>query len=123
MGIFREDQAARRVHPSHIAGIGTLLNTRYELLELLAQRHGTETWRAHDQVLSRDVLVHVVAPGDERISELMTAARKGAVATDSRFLRVLDADELTDPPRGSARTWWRSMPTAAPSPSCSRRDL
>lgn len=96
--VFRDEP--RRVHPSHIASIATLLNTRYELLELLAQRHGTETWRAHDQVLSRDVIVHVIAPGDERISDLMTGARKGAVATDSRFLRVLDADEITDPSQG-----------------------
>ena len=93
--VFRDEP--RRVHPSHIASIGTLLNTRYELIELLAERHGTETWRAHDQVLSRDVIVHVISPGDDRISDLMTGARKGAVATDSRFLRVLDADELTDP--------------------------
>ena len=98
--IFRESSSPRRVHPSHIATVGTLLNTRYELVELLAQRHGTESWRAHDQVLSRDVIVHVIAPGDDRISELMTAARKGAVATDSRFLRVLDADEVTDPTQG-----------------------
>ena len=92
--LFREE-ASRG-----IATVGTLLSTRYELIQLLAGRHGTETWRAHDQVLSRDVVVHVIAPGDERISELMMAARKGAVATDSRFLRVLDADEITDPDQG-----------------------
>ena len=92
--LFREE-ASRG-----IATVGTLLSTRYELIQLLAGRHGTETWRAHDQVLSRDVVVHVIAPGDERISALMMAARKGAVATDSRFLRVLDADEVTDPDQG-----------------------
>lgn len=91
------DSLFRDPSPTAIATVGTLLNTRYELVSLLTQRHGTQTWRAHDQVLSRDVVVHVVARGDERITELMTAARKGAVATDSRFLRVLDADELTDP--------------------------
>ncbi|GAA3876803.1 murein biosynthesis integral membrane protein MurJ [Tessaracoccus defluvii] len=94
--IFRPEPA----HDVDIATVGALLNTRYELRELLARRHGSETWRAHDQVLSRDVVVHVVAPGDPRISQLLLAARKGAVATDSRFLRVLDADEVTDPGQG-----------------------
>lgn len=98
-GIFR-DEAPRRAHSGSIAAIGELINTRYELIELLANRHGTETWRAHDQVLSRDVVIHVIAPGDERIPELMSAARKGAVATDSRFLRVLDADETSDEQQG-----------------------
>ena len=93
-GLFRDEPAGQ------IASIGTLLHTRYELVEKLAARHGAETWRAHDQVLSRDVVVHVLAPGDHRIPELMTSARKGAVATDSRFLRVLDADEVADPEQG-----------------------
>lgn len=90
--LFRQDTG--------IATVGTLLHTRYELVEKLATRHGAETWRAHDQVLSRDVVVHVLAPGDERIPELMMAARKGAAATDSRFLRVLDADEIIEPDQG-----------------------
>ena len=93
-GLFRDTTPAR------IAAAGALLGTRYELVERLASLFGTETWRAHDQVLSRDVVVHVIAPGDPRISDVMLAARKGAVATDSRFLRVLDADEVLDPAQG-----------------------
>ncbi|GAA4888545.1 hypothetical protein GCM10025789_01000 [Tessaracoccus lubricantis] len=93
-GLFRDEAKGR------IATVGTLLNTRYELVEQLAERHGAETWRAHDQVLSRDVIVHVLAPGDPRRSELLRAARKGAAATDSRFLRVLDADETADREQG-----------------------
>ncbi|MBB1511354.1 murein biosynthesis integral membrane protein MurJ [Tessaracoccus sp. MC1627] len=93
-GLFRD------ATPARIAAAGALLSTRYELVERLASLFGTETWRAHDQVLSRDVVVHVIAPGDPRISDVMLAARKGAVATDSRFLRVLDADEVLDPTQG-----------------------
>lgn len=93
-GLFREEAPARIAEP------GTLLSTRYELVEALADQQGAETWRAHDQVLSRDVVVHLVAAGDPRIADLMLAARKGAVATDSRFLRVLDADEVHDPEIG-----------------------
>ena len=83
-----------------IAREGMLLSTRYELLALLAARNGTETWRAHDHSLSRDVVVHVIGSGDDRIVELHAAARKGAAATDSRFLRVLDAVELMDSSQG-----------------------
>lgn len=93
-GLFRDATATQ------VAAIGALLSTRYELVERLASLFGTETWRAHDQVLSRDVVVHVIAPGDPRISDVMLAARKAAVATDSRFLRVLDADEVLDPTQG-----------------------
>lgn len=75
---------------------GTLLNTRFRVEELLSQRGGIETWRAHDTVLSRDVVAHVIAVGDPRIDDLLAAARKGAVATDSRFLRVLDAVKVTE---------------------------
>ena len=85
---------------SRIAREGVLLSTRYELLSLLAARNGTETWRAHDHSLSRDVVVHVIGSGDDRIVELQAAARKGASATDSRFLRVLDAVDLMDSGQG-----------------------
>ncbi len=75
---------------------GTLLSTRFRVEELLTQRSRIETWRAHDLVLSRDVLVHVLAPADPRLQDMLEAARKGAVATDSRFLRVLDAVQERD---------------------------
>ncbi|WP_375431276.1 murein biosynthesis integral membrane protein MurJ [uncultured Friedmanniella sp.] len=70
---------------------GTVLGTRYRLEELLAVSEPAITWRAFDQVLSRSVLVHLLPPGDEAEPDLMAAARRASVATDSRFLRVLDA--------------------------------
>lgn len=70
---------------------GTVLGTRYRLEELLAGSGPAITWRAFDQVLSRSVLVHLLAPGDPAEAQLMAAARRASVATDSRFLRVLDA--------------------------------
>ncbi|MFZ2259671.1 MAG: lipid II flippase MurJ, partial [Luteococcus japonicus] len=73
---------------------GKLLGTRYRLDECLASRHGIESWRAHDLQLSRDVLAHVLPAGDARIPTVLDAARTGAAATDSRFLRVLDAVSL-----------------------------
>jgi len=80
---------------------GTVLASRYRLEEQIAESEPSVTWRAFDQVLSRSVLVHLLAPGDRREDELLTAARKASVATDSRFLRVLDAVHSTDPTVGS----------------------
>ena len=80
---------------------GTELASRYRLEELIAESQPTVTWRAFDQVLSRSVLVHLLGPGDPGEEELLTAARKASVATDSRFLRVLDAVHSTDPTVGS----------------------
>ena len=80
---------------------GTVLAARYRLEELIGESRPTVTWRAFDQVLSRSVLVHLLTPGDPGEEELLTAARKASVATDSRFLRVLDAVHSTDPEVGS----------------------
>jgi putative peptidoglycan lipid II flippase len=80
---------------------GTVLASRYRLEELIGESQPTVTWRAFDQVLSRSVLVHLLAPGDPEEDELLTAARKASVATDSRFLRVLDAVHSSDPAVGS----------------------
>jgi len=71
--------------------IGDILGGRFRLEEQLAVRGSTATWRAVDQVLSRSVLVHVLSPDNPRAPEIIDIARQAARATDSRFLRVLDA--------------------------------
>jgi putative peptidoglycan lipid II flippase len=80
---------------------GTVLASRYRLEELLAESQPTVTWRAFDQVLSRSVLVHLLSPDDPDEADLLAVARKASVATDSRFLRVLDAVHSNDPELGS----------------------
>jgi putative peptidoglycan lipid II flippase len=91
--------------PQHAYGTvlpaGTVLASRYRLEELIAESEPSVTWRAFDEVLSRSVLVHLLGPGDGREEDLLAAARKASVATDSRFLRVLDAVHSTDPAVGS----------------------
>jgi putative peptidoglycan lipid II flippase len=87
--------------PAATLPAGTVLASRYRLEELIGESQPTVTWRAFDQVLSRSVLVHLLAPGDPGAEELLTAARKASVATDSRFLRVLDAVHSSDPAVGS----------------------
>ena len=80
---------------------GTVLAARYRLEELIAESQPTVTWRAFDQVLSRSVLVHLLSAGDAGADDLLAAARRASVATDSRFLRVLDAVHSADPELGS----------------------
>ncbi|QDP94737.1 murein biosynthesis integral membrane protein MurJ [Microlunatus elymi] len=71
---------------------GAVLASRYRLEELLASTGNTaRTWRAFDLVLSRSVVIHLLPVGDERSADLLAAGRRAAAATDSRFLRVLDA--------------------------------
>ncbi|MGC3955155.1 MAG: murein biosynthesis integral membrane protein MurJ [Propionicimonas sp.] len=76
--------------PTNLIDIGRLLAGRYRLAELLAERAGHQTWRAEDTVLTRPVLIHLLQPGDPRSDDLLGLARRAALATDSRFLRVLD---------------------------------
>jgi putative peptidoglycan lipid II flippase len=69
---------------------GTVLASRYRLEERMRESPPTVTWRAFDQVLSRSVLVHLLAADGPDTDELLALARKASVATDSRFVRVLD---------------------------------
>ncbi len=85
---------------AQLLAAGDLLSTRFRLEEPLVSRSGVETWRAHDLVLSRDVVAHVIPIGSPYLDTLLLAAQKGAVATDSRFLRILDAVRVEDPARG-----------------------
>ncbi|MDN5771742.1 MAG: murein biosynthesis integral membrane protein MurJ, partial [Microlunatus sp.] len=80
---------------------GTVLGYRYRLEELLAESSRTATWRAFDLVLSRSVLMHLLAPMDPQAQEILETARRASQAVDSRFLRVLDAVLSEDPDQGS----------------------
>lgn len=79
------------VRPVPQVSAGEVYAGRYRLEQQLAQRGATLTWRAFDQKLSRSVLVHLLDADDERTHDVLEVARKAAAATDSRFLRVLDA--------------------------------
>lgn len=72
---------------------GLTLTGRYRLEHLLVHNQEVMTWRAADLVLSRPVLIHLLAPDDERLGWVLQAARRAATVNDSRFLRVLDAME------------------------------
>jgi hypothetical protein len=72
---------------------GRQLAGRYRVEDLLAERAGARLWRAVDEVLRRSVAVDVLPSDSRRASALTEAARRAAVVTDGRFLRVLDAAE------------------------------
>ena len=80
---------------------GTVLGYRYRMEELLAESPRTATWRAFDLVLSRSVVVHLLAPQDPQALTILETARQAALAVDSRFLRVLDAVHSDDTEIGS----------------------
>ena len=70
---------------------GSFLGERYSLDQELSHPESSLTWRAFDTKLHRPVLIHALAPHGRRTPAVLDAARQAAVATDSRFLRVLDA--------------------------------
>ncbi|MGV8907800.1 MAG: murein biosynthesis integral membrane protein MurJ [Propionicimonas sp.] len=72
---------------------GRVLGGRFRLEEQLAFRDRTQTWRAHDTILGRAVLVHLLDGRDPRTPEVLRLGRDASLATDSRFLRVLDVVE------------------------------
>ncbi|MGO1974179.1 MAG: hypothetical protein ACTH2Q_14585, partial [Propionibacteriaceae bacterium] len=79
------------VSPTPQLSTGDVLGGRYRVEEVLGERGSAITWRAFDQVLSRSVVCHLVGRDDPRCPDILAAARRAAAATDSRFLRVLDA--------------------------------
>lgn len=70
---------------------GDQLGGRFRLEQELGHPLGTMTWRAFDLKLHRPVLMHIMSPSGVHTDEVLAAARRASVATDSRFLRVLDA--------------------------------
>jgi putative peptidoglycan lipid II flippase len=94
---------------------GTVLAARYRLEELVRESPPTVTWRAFDQVLSRSVLVHLLAADGPDTDALLALARKASVATDSRFVRVLDVVhgvDARDDPRTPAEIHAADYPHA-----------
>ncbi|EGL45422.1 hypothetical protein HMPREF9947_1288 [Propionibacterium sp. 409-HC1] len=69
----------------------SFLGGRYRLDQEISRPEPSLTWRAFDTKLHRPVLIYALAPHGRRTPAVLDAARRAAVATDSRFLRVLDA--------------------------------
>lgn len=89
---------------------GDVLAHRYELHDLVNERHGSSTWRAHDKILNRNVGLEMISSTDPRADHFLEAARESTSVTDPRFLRVLDL--ITDEQQHHlvVREWARAFP-------------
>lgn len=89
---------------------GDVLARRYELQDLVKEKFGSTTWRAHDQTLHRNVGIEVLSSADPRAERFLTAARESTAVTDPRFLRVLDLIEDEQNHHIVIREWARAFP-------------
>lgn len=92
---------------------GDVLAGRYELQDLVAERLGSTSWRAHDDVLHRNVGLEMLSSADPRAEHFLEAARMSTAVSDPRFLRILD---LIRDERGHhvvVREWARAFPLDA----------
>ena len=89
---------------------GDVLAHRYELEDLVAEKLGAATWRAHDNVLNRNVGIEMLSSADPRADHFLTAARESTTVTDPRFLRVLDLIEDEQRHHLVVREWARAFP-------------
>ncbi|HEY8721565.1 hypothetical protein [Pengzhenrongella sp.] len=104
---------ARKAHGKHkggpvdgVVGRGTLLAGRYRMLQPIASDlAGATAWHAKDQILDRAVRVAILSQG--HVPQALDAARRAALVTDPRLVRVLDVGEhagvaymVTEPVKG-----------------------
>ncbi|MGZ5370294.1 protein kinase family protein [Aeromicrobium sp.] len=89
---------------------GDVLADRYELQELVSEKLGSSTWRAHDKVLNRNVGMEMLPSSDPRSDHFLQAARESTAVTDPRFLRVLDLIEAERGHNLIIREWARAFP-------------
>ena len=74
---------------SEVVARGTVLAGRYRVLAPVdSDLEGASAWRATDQILDRAVRVRVLETG--AVAPALDAARRAALVTDPRLVRVLD---------------------------------
>lgn len=91
-------------------GAGDELDGRYVLQDLVTEKLGATTWRAHDRVLARNVGIEMLPSADPRAANFLEAARQSTMVTDPRFLRVLDLVESDHDHHVVVREWARAFP-------------
>ncbi len=103
---------------------GDVLDGRYVLQDLVTERLGATTWRAHDRVLNRNVGLEMLPSDDPRADHFLDAARASTAVSDPRFLRVLDLVDDDHDHHIVVREWARAVPLdqlLAQSPMPNRR--
>ncbi|MGV8979215.1 MAG: hypothetical protein ACOH17_14340 [Cellulomonas sp.] len=72
-----------------VVGRGTVLAGRYRVLQpLSSDLEGSPAWEATDQILDRSVRVRILVSGN--VPQALDAARRAALVSDPRLVRVLD---------------------------------
>ncbi len=89
---------------------GDVLAKRYELHDLVNEKLGSSSWRAHDRILNRNVGIETLSSADPRATHFLEAARESTAVTDPRFLRVLDLVENEQEHHLVVREWARAFP-------------
>lgn len=77
---------------------GHELAGRYELRRLVAADDHKDTWAAHDQTLTRDVVIAVFPTSDDNAAAALDSARRAAAVGDRHLPRILDVgaeDEIS----------------------------
>ncbi|MGW4640843.1 protein kinase family protein [Sphaerisporangium sp. NPDC004334] len=72
---------------------GGRLADRFRLEDRVSESGGATLWKAIDEVLARPVCVLTLDPDFDRVSEVVTAARRASRLTDPRLTQVFDAAE------------------------------
>ncbi len=88
----RTDTAGEGARVDVAVGQGTVLAGRYRLDHPTpCDLPGAECWTAHDQILDRTVRTLLLREG--RVRQAQDAARRAALVTDPRLLRVIDVGD------------------------------
>lgn len=70
---------------------GTVLADRYVIEDQLEEEGESQSWRAHDKVLARSVVVHILPSTSPLAADMLDAAKRASRVSDPRILQVLDA--------------------------------
>src|SRR3954447_4075910 len=87
------ERAGGRIVGAHVVEPGSVLADRYVVEDLLTREGEAESWRAHDKILARSVVLQVVPRGSELADALLDSAKRASRVADTRILQVLDADD------------------------------
>jgi Protein kinase domain len=76
---------------AHLVEPGSVLADRYVIEDLLTREGEAESWRAHDKILARSVVLQVVPSTSDLAVALVDSAKRASRVSDTRILQVLDA--------------------------------
>jgi len=76
---------------AHLVEPGSVLADRYVIEDLLTREGEAESWRAHDKILARSVVLQVVPSASDLAAGLLDSAKRASRVSDTRILQVLDA--------------------------------